>query len=68
MAKSFISGIDFWSLALDTEGTSSGATFQDIYVQMTSPRFIVIEGVYSDPLACSRVEGRVSGELWQLIS
>lgn len=68
MAESFISGIDFWSLALDTDGASSGATFQAIYVQMTSARFIVIEGVYSGPLACSRAEGRVSGELWQQIS
>lgn len=68
MAESFTSGIDFWSLALDTDGASSGATFQAIYVPMTSARFIVIEGVYSDPLACSRVEGRGSGELWQQIS
>lgn len=68
MAESFISGIGFWSLALDTEGASSGATFQAIYVQMTSTRFIVIEGVYRDSLACSRVEGKVSGEFWLLIS
>lgn len=41
---------------------------QDMHVRMTSPRFIVIEEVYSDPLAYSREEGRVGAKLWQLIS
>lgn len=43
MAKSFISGIDFCSLALDTEGNGSEVTFQGIQGWMTSPWFVVVE-------------------------